>query len=194
MRSSQHPITSIPSANEQILTYWTKYNPLSGTRFFDFYEDFKTIAEHLKHLPSVSSVTEIGCSNGIQSLFFQDYKYIGIDITSPYGLGSGDSLDLQSIPFFKQGEDNTNYYVAQFPGELSSEMVGDVFVSNMSVGYGALRGIDDRKLQEAFNRFRCGYGRVPNRILNLLQKIFPVCVPLSESELRNSPALYFFSK
>lgn len=186
----QHPILKLPGAEERINSYVNAYSPASvGMPCFDC--DYEVIAKHIKTLPMIQTITDIGCAWGIQSLFFEDYVYIGLDARKAEGIDA-ENREFYFIPFFEEGQPNRKYYVGTFPKDLTDEMIGDCFISNMSVGYGSLGGATDEDIAEAFMRFDCGYIRGDEKVSKIVREAFPYHKPLIVEEKLET--LWFVSK
>lgn len=174
MKVDNHPIFEIPGAREKIEKYADKYHPLSEDKkdlSFDF--DYAVIREHMDTCgEEVKSVTDIGCAWGVQNLFFQDLLYIGIDMTKPGGEDPF-SQEYLDIPFFREGEEKVQYYVTKFPHGLLEMMVGDVFISNMAVGYSSLSEAEYEWMHSALSQFQAGYIRTNDEVLEVVKEVFP---------------------
>jgi hypothetical protein len=167
----RHPILDLPGANEKITRYWKTYSPASdGMLCFD--DDYEMCLKHIKMLPNIRTITDIGCAWGVQSLFFEDYMYIGVD--SEHAPGIDDAANgFTKIPFFEEKAESRKYFVATFPRGLTDEMIGDCFISNMSIGYGYLGGATDEEIKAAYARFPCGFIRSQKEIVDLVFEAFP---------------------
>ena len=170
MKHESHPISQIDGANQLIKDYH-QHHPADDSWYLCFDDDYHHIRQHMDqhHLP-IHKITDIGCAWGVQNLFFQDKEYIGINITP--ALGSFEGNDF-SIPFFRENEKNVTYHVTTFPYNITSAMIGDTFISNMSVGYAKLEKDSEQDIQKAFSHFSYGYVRAPEHILSLILAVFP---------------------
>lgn len=190
-------ILNIPGFKEEYDKYYELYEPLTCSLCFD--EDYMAICLDLQKRKGIRTIVDIGCAFGFQNYFFKEYEYIGINSTPVWGeknpdpnaIPAGDRWKDYKIPFFREGEENVRYYVAHFPTTFTSEMVGDCFISNMSVGYGELKGVTEGAIANAFSLFPCGYANVPPEIERILDSVFEFKETIHTRYGKN---IYFYKK
>ena len=203
-----HPLYKIPNAVQSINEYFTVHKPMAEKELLCFEDDYYYIYLDLQKRDNINSITDIGCCNGFQSLFFSNYSYIGIDAILPKGyiktsqelikemmesVNFDDSIirnNEKGIPFFNEESPNLKYFVSSFPEQFKDEMVSDCFISNMSVGYKQLH-VSDTEIKNAFAKFPQGYANVPPNIELILDGIFPNKETIYH---RNEKNIFFYSK
>ena len=163
-----------PEACALLAAYDQQYGPLCDCPSLCFEEDYQSIAQDLQDrgIPP-TTITDIGCAFGAQSLYFPDWEYVGVERHQAHGCtGAITTDDIVHIPFFREGESGVWYVQATFP-DLEPLWYGDVFISNMSVGYPLHDCETD--LAAAFQRFTCGYFKGPSAVLDVLKQVFQTC-------------------
>lgn len=173
-----------------VAAYIARHGPADDSPTLCFDDGYATIARHVETLPDLRTIVDIGCAWGVQQLFFEPYRYLGIDREQACGFGT--DRRLRAIPFFR-GPARATCLVASFPDAWRPEWnrPDSVFVASMSVGYRSPLPPPDVWLG-CLGRMRGGYVRAHEEIQAAIRPLYGTATPLWEADDPDMAALVYY--
>jgi hypothetical protein len=189
------------ASHPAVRAYVATYEP-ADDGMLAFASDYAAIAWDLQrvthHRPETrdGAIWDLGCAWGVQRVLLPPRRYVGVDACAAVSPApaicdaSSDHARLVPIPFFGEDNPGMTYLVGRVPDVLtaSAPQAGDVFISNMSLGYGPVSPA--HVLADSLAVFGAGYFRGPLEIARALLDRFPSSALIHESSHGMAPLLW----